>query len=217
MVAMILAVAVTGGASLSAAGSGILQKTLHALGVGRDSAIQAEQRKHAAAIADMERIISRMDNEIGGLGNRMAHAEQTAALAGEAMAKADGALAAVAEIKDLRLRADSAGGDTWRKPVEHLNAAVTGTRSDIINLRSSIDAYDQLRRSDVGALARRLERVEQTLAARDVTASVPSGTSSSRRIETPAANSGVMEFLGLRGNPSDTRGGHVIDMSSPVQ
>ena len=75
MLGMVLAVAVTVGASLSAAGSGSLQQALRTLGFGRDSEIQAEQRKQAAALAEMERIISRMDNEIGGLTTRVTRAE----------------------------------------------------------------------------------------------------------------------------------------------
>jgi hypothetical protein len=110
-------------------------------------------------------------------------------------------------MKDLRARAET-GGDGWKKPVEHLNTAVTGARSDIISLRSSIDAFEQTRRADIGKLNRRVERLEQALSARDATSSIPS----------PAARSGerdgnVMDLFGLRGSGSQS--GHVIDMGTP--
>ena len=78
MIGMVLAVAVTSGATFSAAGSGALQQGLRALGFGRDTEIQAEQRKHSTALAEIERIIGRMDREIGGLTRRKASSSFTA-------------------------------------------------------------------------------------------------------------------------------------------
>src|SRR5215470_7026043 len=127
MVGVILAVGITAAGSFSAAGSGALQHTLKALGVGRDSEIQAEQRKQAVTLAQIERMINRMDNEIGGLTTRVARTESDGAAVNDHLSQVDGGLAAVAgDMKELRVRTESAGGDTWRKPVDHLNAAVTG-------------------------------------------------------------------------------------------
>ena len=212
MIGMILAVAVTAGASLSAAGSGALQQALYAVGFGRDGEIAAEQRKHAASIADLERIIGRMDNEIGALTTRMTRAEANETQTSDLVAKVDNDLATVtADVKDLRLRGDTAANDSWRKPVDHLNAAMTGARTDIIDLRSSLDAYDQTRRNEVGQLTRRIERVERALAARDTTASVPTSRSE------PSPGNSVMDFLGLRGSASSSEAnGHVIDMGTPA-
>src|SRR5918911_5738256 len=92
MIGMVLAVAVTVGASLSAAGSGALQHALRTMGFGRDTEIQAEQRKQAAALAQMERIISRMDNEIGGLTTRVSGGETSATVAKEKFTRLDGEL-----------------------------------------------------------------------------------------------------------------------------
>jgi chromosome segregation ATPase len=209
MIGMVLAVAVTAGASFSAAGSGALQQAVRTMGFGRDTEIQAEQRKQATSIAELERIISRMDNEIGGLTTRMADAET----AGERIARLDGELAAVTvEMKEMRQRSEAAAAEAWRKPVDHLNTAVTGTRSDIISLRSSLDASDQQRRGELGALAKRLDRLEQTLA-RDNTASIPKGTSA-RSGE--AGTTDVLGLLGLRGSSAsgEARTGHVIDMGT---
>jgi chromosome segregation ATPase len=210
MVAMVLAVAVSGGASLSAVGSGAFQDALRSLGFGRESEIQAEQRKQAAVVAEMERLISRMDNEIGALTTRVAHAEAAEAVTDERLAKLDGGLGAVgSEVKDLRAR-NEAAGEAWRKPVEHLNAAVTGTRGDIITLRSSLDAYEQSRRSDVTALTRRLDRLERAIA-RELTSSIQNPPQ--RAPEAPRESSGVLDLFGLRGSsPAEPRGGHVIDM-----
>jgi hypothetical protein len=211
MIGMVLAVAVTVGASLSSVGSGTVQQVLRTMGFGRDADIQTEQRKHAAALAEMERIISRMDNEIGGLTTRITRAESNETVADERIAKLDGELATVTtDVKELRVRNENAGGEAWRKPVDHLNAAVTGARSDIINLRSSLDAYDQTRRGDVGALTKRIDRLEQALVIRDATASIPSASPASRG---EAGGNGAAGLFGLRGSaPSESRSGHVIDM-----
>jgi chromosome segregation ATPase len=212
MVAMVVAVAVSGGASLSAVGSGAFQDALRNLGFGRESEIQAEQRKQAAVVAEMERIISRMDNEIGALTTRVAHAEAAEAVADERLAKLDGSLGAVgSEVKDLRAR-NEAAGESWRKPVEHLNAAVTGTRGDIITLRSSLDAYEQSRRNDVTALTRRLDRLERTIA-RELTSSIQNPPQPQRAPETARESGGVLDLFGLRGSSTaEPRAGHVIDM-----
>jgi chromosome segregation ATPase len=211
MIGMVLAVAVTVGASLSSVGSGTVQQVLRTMGFGRDADIQAEQRKQAAALAEMERIISRMDNEIGGLTTRITRAESNETVADERIARLDGELATVTtDVKELRLRNENAGGEAWRKPVDHLNAAVTGARSDIINLRSSLDAYDQTRRGEVGALTKRIDRLEQARVIRDVTASVPNASPASRG---EAGGNGAAGLFGLRGSaPSESRSGHVIDM-----
>ena len=212
MVAMVLAVAVSGGASLTAVGSGAFQDTLRTLGFGRETEIQAEQRKQAAMVAEMERLISRMDNEIGTLTTRIARTESAETATSERVATLDGSLGAVgSEVKELRARSESAN-ETWRKPVDHLNTAVTGARGDIVTLRSSLDAYEQARRSDVTTLTRRLDRLERAIA-RDVTSSIQNPPQ--RAPEAPPPQSGsVMDLFGLRGSSTtEPKSGHVIDMS----
>jgi hypothetical protein len=211
LIGMVLAVGVTAAASFSAAGSGTLQETLRTLGFGRDTEIQAEQRKQAAVLAEFERIINRMDNEIGGLSSRLARSESNDGAVGEKLGRIDSGLAALTgEMQDLRARSEDGGGEGWRKPVDHLNTAVSGARGDIISLRSSLDAYEQARRNDIGALNRRLERLEQALAAPDTTASVPNEAA-------PAAGTqggnGFLGLFGLRGTESE-RGGRVIDLGN---
>ena len=209
MVGMIFAVAVTAAASFSAAGSGALQQGLKAMGFGRDTEIQAEQRKQAGALAELERIISRMDNEIGGLTTRVTRAESDESSVNDRITRLDGGLAAVtSDVKELRQRTETAGGDAWRKPVDHLNAAVTGTRTDIITLRSSIDAYDQMRRSDVGALAKRVQRLEQAIITREATSSIPDTAAQPSR---DGESGGIKGLFGLRGSGAGS--GHVIDMN----
>jgi len=204
---MICAVAVTGGASLSAIGSGEMQQWLHAMGFGRDSEIQAAQRKQAASLSELERIVNRMDNEIGGLTTRIGRAETGDATVNERLSRLDSSVTAVTtDVRELRARVETAGGEGWRKPVEHLNTAVTGTRSDIINLRSSLDAVESGRRSEFGALNKRIDRLEQALTAREATSSIPAPTPQAE------SESGLRSLFGLRG--SDSRG-HVIDMGTP--
>src|SRR5262249_52509165 len=116
MIGMVLAVAVTAGASLSAVGSGALQQALHAVGFGRDGEIAAAQRRQAASIADLERIIGRMDNEIGALTTRMTRTESNEMQTSDLVAKVDNDLVAVtADVKDLRVRGETAANEGWRK------------------------------------------------------------------------------------------------------
>jgi hypothetical protein len=208
MVGMVLAVGITAAASFSAAGSGALQEGLKAVGFGRSAEIQAEQKKQAVALGQLERIISRMDNEIGGLTTRIAGQETDKTAVNDRLARLDGGLASVTtDVKDLRARGEVAGGEGWRKPVDHLNAAVTGARGDILQLRSSIDAYEQMRRNDVGALAKRVQRLEQAIIARDTTSSIPDASQPSRDSE-----GGLKSLFGLRGTGAGS--GHVIDMNN---
>jgi TolA-binding protein len=215
MVAMVLAVAVTGGASLSSIGSGAFQDTLRTLGFGRETEIQAEQRKQAAVVAEMERIISRMDNEIGTLTTRVARTESAEAATDERLDKIDSGLGSLgSEVKDLRAR-DTAN-ESWRKPVEHLNGAVTGARGDIVTLRSSLDAYEQSRRGDMNALTKRLDRLERAIA-REVTSSITNQPPQRAPEAAPLPQSGsVLDLFGLRGStvtePRSGQSGHMIDV-----
>jgi TolA-binding protein len=214
LVGMILAVGVTAAASFSAAGSGALQQGLRTLGFGRDTEIQAQQRKQAAVLAEFERIITRMDDEIGGLTNRVARTESNELTVNEQLGRLDSGVAALTgDVKDLRARSSEAsGGEAWRKPVDHLNTAVSGARGDIITLRSSLDAHEQQRRNDLGAINRRIERIEKALAAPDTTASV--ATPAPPAAPPAAAETGTSGFLGLfglRGSPGE-RGGHMMEL-----
>jgi TolA-binding protein len=212
LIGMVLAVGITAAASFSAAGSGTLQQTLRTLGFGRDSEIQAEQRKQAAVLADFERIMSRMDNEIGGLSGRLARTEADGSAVSEKLSHIDHGVAALSgEMQDLRARTENASGEGWRKPVEHLNTAVSGTRGDIISLRSSLDAYDQAHRSEIGALNRRVERLEKALAAPDTTASVPN--TAAPAVDAQDGSSGLLGLFGLRGTDSE-RGGRLLDLGT---
>jgi hypothetical protein len=211
LIGMVLAVGVTAAASFSAAGSGALQQTLRTLGFGRDTEIQAEQHKQAAVLADFERIINRMDNEIGGLTSRLARTETNDTAVNEKLDRLDGGITALTgDVQDLRARSETAGGEGWRKPVDHLNAAVSGARGDIITLRSSLDAYEQARRHDLGTLSRRLERLEKALAAPETTATVPNPSNPPPEAE--AGTPGLLGLFGLRG--SGEHSGPVLDLGS---
>src|SRR5262245_113219 len=216
MLGMVLAVAVTSGATFSAAGSGTLQQTLRTLGFGRDSEIQAEQHRQASTLAEIERMLGRMDNEIGGLTNRMTRADARDTVTKESLARLDGGVAGLsAEMKELQARSEAAGGDSWRKPVDQLNAAVAGTRGDIITLRSSLDAYEQSRRNDASAIHKRIERLEKIIITRDAVGSIANGsTPLPEATEAAPAGGGLRGLFGLRGSgTSDSGAGHVIDLS----
>jgi len=214
MIGMILAVGVTSGASFSAAGAGALQQTLRALGFGHNGEIAAQQRKQATTLAELERIITRMDNEIGGLTTRLTEAESSESTARGGLEELKGDFAALnLEFQGLRARSE-ASSESWRKPVDHLNAAVAGARSDIITLRSSLDAYEQTRRSDLGAISRRIDRLEKAIAATEATSSV-SRAQPFQSEEAAPPSRGLLDILGLRGTgntANDASTGHVIDM-----
>ena len=63
----------------------------------------------------------------------------------------------------------------------------------------------QMRRSDVGALAKRVQRLEQAIIARDATSSIPETLQPPRN-----SDSGVGSLFGLRGTGSGS--GHMMDM-----
>src|SRR5262249_61707613 len=52
--AMFIVLAIVGGASLSAAGTGALQKIVSLIGFGNTSAVETEQRRQAAGLATLQ-------------------------------------------------------------------------------------------------------------------------------------------------------------------
>src|SRR5512144_935977 len=110
--AMLIALAAGGGASLSAGGSGALQDIVQAVGIGRTSAIEAEQHRQLAAIAELERTVQAVSGELANMTSRLKLSEhQDSAMSDRfSLVEADiGALAT--ELRSLRAtrQAESAG------------------------------------------------------------------------------------------------------------
>src|SRR3954454_12281848 len=71
LMAMGLAVALTGGAGLSAFGSGALQETLRLIGIGQDGATAEEQQRQARSIAELQRRVASMSGDFAELNSRV--------------------------------------------------------------------------------------------------------------------------------------------------
>src|ERR1700687_4824407 len=75
LIAMGLAAAVATGGALSGVASGAIQDLLRTAGFGRDSDIQAEQRRQAVALSKVEASLGRVRGEIATLNARADGAE----------------------------------------------------------------------------------------------------------------------------------------------
>jgi hypothetical protein len=160
LIALIAAVGVNFGALLGLVGWGVLQ----ALGVFGEPAIEKIQREQGASIAQVEASVQALNASVMGLS---AHVNAT----GE---REDAANRRVAEIgdaigvlrtgmNDLRAAQAAAAAEPWRQPVADLTASVTKLRTDVSGLRASIDEAKP--RQPAGAIAARLERIEQAMIA----------------------------------------------------
>jgi Skp family chaperone for outer membrane proteins len=163
--AMFIVLAIVGGASLSAAGTGALQKIVSVIGFGNTSAIEAEQHRQAAVLATLEPMIHSVSADVGAVNKRLNGAN--AATINDRFSAIDADIAAlVAEIKSLRqARAVQGESYSWLEPVGHLD-------SSVVALRSSLDEHQATYRKDMGVINKRLDKLEQVLS-RDLTASIP--------------------------------------------
>jgi hypothetical protein len=168
--AMILALAIGGGASLADGRSSALRDIAQVVGIGRTSAIETEQRRQLAAIAELERTVQAVSGELTGMGARIAGADRQDSHVADrfALVEADiGALAA--ELRSLRAatrQAEPAVMAGW--VADHLHNTITAAQSDIATLRSSIDEHDRTTRAELDTIAHRLDRLEHQLATRDL-------------------------------------------------
>jgi hypothetical protein len=182
--AMFIALALVCGASLTAFGSGAVDEVMHALGYSRVSVLESEQRRQAAVLAALEPLVRDMASEVGSLNRRITSVHHDDTSVNDRLALVDADIAAlVAETKSLRSAQHETGQSLqtarselwrepvsqWREPVEHLDVAISATRSDVLALRSTLDDRDQVYRKDIGSILRRLDRLEQ---ARDLTSSI---------------------------------------------
>jgi len=161
--AMFIVLAIVGGASLSAAGTGALQKVVSVIGIGNTSAIEAEQRRQAEVLATLEPMIHSVSTEVNVINKRLVKSgDHDNATLNDRFAAVDADIAAlVAEIKSLRQTRTT---EAWANPVGQLDKSV-------LALRSSFDEHQQAYRKDMGTINKRLDRLEQFMA-RDLTGSI---------------------------------------------
>jgi hypothetical protein len=168
--AMLLALAIGGGASLADGRSSALRDIAQVVGIGRTSAIETEQRRQLATLAELERTVQAVSSELAGMSARIAGVDREDSHVADrfALVEADiGALAA--ELRSLRAAArqtEPAAVSGW--VADHLNNAVTAAQSDIAALRSSIDEHDRSTREEIDTIAHRLDRLEHQLMTRDL-------------------------------------------------
>jgi hypothetical protein len=185
--AMFLALAIICGASLSAVGSGALHEAMNVIGFGRTGAIESEQQRQAAVLADLGRAVQTVSSDVAAVSARVKLADHNDVALNDRFTLIDADIAAlVAEIRSLRATRSDTASDTWRGPVERLDNAVSAartdfaerldsmasaTRTDIVALRSSFDEHHQAYRKDIATITKRLDRLEQ-FAARELTGSI---------------------------------------------
>src|SRR5918912_2870198 len=75
--AMFIALAMIGSASLSAVGPSAFQDIVNAIGFGRNSAIEAEQRRQAAVLEALSDMVHTVAADVGSLSNRAKISDQT--------------------------------------------------------------------------------------------------------------------------------------------
>jgi hypothetical protein len=162
--AMFIVLAIVGGASLSAAGTGALQKFVSVIGFGNTSAIEAEQQRQAAVLATLEPMIQSVSADVGTVNKRLNGAN--AATINDRFSAIDADISAlVAEIKSLRQARAQGDSYSWLEPVSNMD-------SSVVALRSSLDEHQATYRKDMGVINKRLDKLEQVLS-RDLTASIP--------------------------------------------
>ena len=170
--AMLLALAMVGSASLSAIGSGSFQQVLNAIGLGTSPVIESEQRRQAAVLDSLGRIVHNMSADVGSLNARIKQADSHEAAVSDRFALVDADIAALsAEVRSLRTARAQTASEPWREPVDRVDTEVAATRSDLVALRSSLDGFDQTYRKDINTITKRLDRLEQS-AGRDLTSSL---------------------------------------------
>lgn len=172
LMAMGLAAAITGGAGLSAFGSGALQETLRLVGIGRDGAIVQEQQRQARSIADLQRTIASMRGDFAELNSRV--------IVGDDLTLQQHVSRLEAEVGSLKsdvveLRTDSGddpGSELWHQQAQGVTDALKKARADMGALRLSFDGREDADRKAFANINRRLSRLESTLASAEVTGSI---------------------------------------------
>lgn len=187
-IAVGLALATTGGAVLSGVGSGAVENFARVTGFGRGETIEQEQRRQANAMFLLERTVGAVASEIAALQTRPPGSRTDVPVAAR-FAKLDADIAALrSEIATVRAARDEiVSGAARTGTVDRLAADLQGARLEIAGLRTSIDERDGARRDEIAAITARIGRIEEVIAARDVTASIPAPAQRRRAARAPLA------------------------------
>jgi hypothetical protein len=168
VIAMGLALATSGGAVLSAVGTGALQHTIQQIGWFRSADIIAEQRRQSETVAQLEDSLYTLMGEVAMLKSR----DLTAKLdIEEHLARLDSGLARIGlDAETLRIARPDAGASNH--DVDELRTNLTMAGIEISALRTSLDATQQAQQREFGTIAKRVERLERIVGDPDLTSSI---------------------------------------------
>ena len=184
---IMLAIAVAMGVFMTAGAAGAFDDVVRSVkaALGPDETLTTEQQRHAAAIAGLDRRVHAVTLEIGNLTSRAQLARYHDAAVSDRFTTLETDIAALtAELRALRsVRNEASGANGTRQQIDFLEATVVEVGSGVTALRSSLDAFAETHRKDIADLAethrkditdisKRLDRVEQVFAAREVTGSI---------------------------------------------
>jgi TolA-binding protein len=181
--AMLLVLALVVGVSMSAVASGGVPDIVRTIktAFGATDTLAVEQEYQAQVIQALERRIQAVTAEVRGLTSRQQINRYQDAAVSDRFSTIETDIAAVtAELRTLR----GASNPTSAARIDFLEATVVEVGGGVTALRSSFDAFAESQRKeiadlaastrkDITAITTRINRIEQALAARDVTSSIP--------------------------------------------
>jgi hypothetical protein len=159
LIATILLAAIMFGVGVSGVASGAVQDMLRSAGFGATAEIRAELGRHNTEIADIGASLDRMIGEAATLDARTRDLGHTDAAQSEGIAKLDAEMAMLKAKFRALLPED---------PLESL--ANGGT--DVLTLRSTLDAQAERSHHEINALNKRIDYLENLIAPPDVTGTV---------------------------------------------
>jgi hypothetical protein len=171
LVAMGLALAVTGGAALSGYATGALQAWGNGTGLGQDDAVEIEQRRQARAIAALDHRLAQISEQLAGL------ARDTAATAARDDSRRQDEIAGLrADMTTLRgelaAQRQAIVQPSPDGPADPHGAALAQAGIGLAALRSTLDERDRARGEQIAAVAQRVDRLEQMVMAHEATGSL---------------------------------------------
>jgi hypothetical protein len=159
LIAMILVAAAMFGFGVSGVASGAVQNLLRSAGFGASDEIHAELGLHKTEIADLGASLDRMIGEAASLDARTRDLARADATESDRLARLD------AEVAMLKAKFHALLPDD---PLESL--ANGGT--DVLTLRSTLDAQAERSRNEFNALSKRIDYLEDLIASSDTTGAV---------------------------------------------
>lgn len=181
---VLVAVAVTGVATVSATGSGALQRALELAGIGQSTAVENEQQLQAAKIAGLDAMVMTMSSELGDVARH----QQVSGSHHEDLIKVIGELdREVNTLRDQIAREGLFQQDTvLRGAVTELSALQTTVEQNKAETEKAIAGLSETQAAQektLAAVASRLNQIEDTLAQREVTSSISTPKPPRRRVK----------------------------------